>query len=53
MVAQFYIYGKSGKKLTYHCKTNYKTGAKTYYRNSKEIDVEEYNKALSYFNDHR
>ena len=47
MIVQFYIYSKSGAKLTYK-KT--KSGFK---RNDKDIDEAEYNKALQYFQTHR
>lgn len=46
-IIQFYIYSKSAKKLTY------KTKSGKFYRNETEIDAEEYNKALEYFNSHR
>lgn len=46
-IVQFYIYSKSAKKLTYK-----KKGGK-FFRNDKEIDSAEYNKALEYFNSQR
>ena len=53
MVAQFYIYSRSGKKLVYKSKTDYKTKITTFFRNTTEIDETEFNKALAYFQSHR
>ncbi len=47
MIVQFYIYGKSGNKLVYQQKKG------QYMRNNTVITVDEYNKALDYFNSHR
>ena len=48
MIAQFYIYSKTGIKLVYLRKHD-----GTFTRNGKIINQTEYDKALAYFQSHR